>query len=118
MQMNNQQQQEEINKLKAEIEQLKIVADKYSTMKEVWYEAGNDSEELKDCIELLHGKEYAREYFDELYDEEEPIIEKPVCADCKKGISFCRTIDEKDYCLQCAVKYEKPLCSDDDSSDE
>lgn len=41
--------------------------------------------------------------------KKEPIIEKPVCADCKKGISFCRTIDEKDYCLKCAVKYEKPL---------
>ena len=37
-----------------------------------------------------------------------------ICGDCKKNISFCRTIDSIDYCLKCAVKYEN---SDDDDDD-
>ena len=34
---------------------------------------------------------------------------KNVCYDCKKDISFCRTIDSIDYCLKCAVKHEKVI---------
>ena len=28
------------------------------------------------------------------------------CYDCKKKISFCRTIDDTDYCLKCAPQHE------------
>jgi chromosome segregation ATPase len=41
--------------------------------------------------------------------EEETSEETNVCNDCNKDISFCRTIDSKDYCLKCAVKHEKNI---------
>ena len=36
------------------------------------------------------------------------------CCDCKEEISFCRTIDSIDYCLKCAVKYEKVVEEEDE----
>lgn len=42
-------------------------------------------------------------------EEEEEEENKNVCYDCKKDISFCRTIDSIDYCLKCAVKHEKDI---------
>ena len=40
------------------------------------------------------------------------------CIDCKKDISFCRTIDSIDYCLKCAVKYEKVVEEEEEDEDE
>jgi len=90
----------------------------------------NNSNEDEGYSAFKNGYYYYKGYYNEQYEveyngddtlcfnrvetseEEEESSEEEetnVCNDCKKDISFCRTIDSKDYCLKCAVKHEKSI---------
>lgn len=85
--------------------------EKYSTFKngyyyyKGYYEEQYEVEYNEDDTLSFNRVETSSEEEEEESSEEEE--ETNVCNDCKKDISFCRTIDSKDYCLKCAVKHEK-----------
>ena len=62
-----------IEELQKKIEELeaKVKYEKQRTQAlfDVWYEGGNSTDELKECLSLLYSKEFIQEHFD-MFEEE------------------------------------------------
>ena len=105
-----QKQKQEYNKLKEENEKLKEKNEELKTSLQTTTSYHTDKYELfkEEYEELKKENKKLKEENNKLEEETN------VCNDCKKDISFCRTIDSKDYCLKCAVKHEKSIEEDDE----